>query len=99
MIDFIFASWINMYNESDLLILDSFIKCSYCSAKGKRVELTTSLFWGGEFDDQNGHQHHHDTNIIKARYKCINDHEFEIQPLNSCWCGWRQKYENFKSNF
>ncbi len=80
-----------MYNEIDLLRLDNMVECSFCgSQKNKRYGLTTTIAAAYEYDAPEGH-HEHDGNTIHASYICNNGHKFNIQPLNSCWCGWRQQ--------
>ena len=79
-----------MYDEIDLLRLDNMIECSFCSSKKvERISHATTIMSTGDFDAPDGH-HEHDLNIISMTYLCDNEHKFAIQPLNSCWCGWKQ---------
>lgn len=83
-----------MYNEVEQLILNNFVICPYCeSKKVKTSGISTTIAAGGNYYDLDGHYHTHDTNYMHAKYKCINGHKFEIIPINSCWCGWRQTLE------
>lgn len=93
-----------MYNVVEQMILDSFVECSYCGAKGKDVKclgLITTIAAIGQgrrgaeerFNNKwlpYGVIHDHDGNCIDGAYECINGHKFAIKALNSCWCGWRQ---------
>lgn len=79
-----------MYNEVDLLRLDRIVECSFCrSSKVERQGLITTIATIHEFDAPDGH-HEHDGNHIEVSYVCGNGHKFTIQPINSCWCGWKQ---------
>ncbi len=81
-----------MYNEVDQLILDNFVICPHC--ENNNVEclgITTTIASIGIYIDTNNRSHEHDSNRMSAQYKCANGHQFVIEPINSCWCGWRQK--------
>lgn len=80
-----------MFNEVDRVRLDMLVECSYCQSKDvKCTSFCTTIMTAGEFDAPDGH-HEHDTNRIRAYYTCANGHKFEITPINSCWCGWKQQ--------
>lgn len=80
-----------MYNEVDLMILESFLECPQCNSKEFTLEgLTTTIVASHNYEDADHHNHEHDGNCMDAFYSCANRHLFCIQPINSCWCGWKQ---------
>lgn len=82
-----------MYNEIDMLILKSIAKCSYCDNKDVKIKsFCTTIAAAYSFYDSYGVNHVHDGNKIDALIECSNGHTSKIIPLNSCWCGWEQKY-------
>lgn len=69
--------------------------CPECKEQGKKSRVyegvsNTTLAWCGPFYDEEGQQHHHDSNTITSSYRCSEGHEWtvESQP-GSCWCGWK----------
>jgi hypothetical protein len=95
-----------MYYEIERLILDSIVVCSYCEStnvKNKGGMTTTLAAFGENSEDSfNDHvsYHTHDTNTLSTYYECMDCYKkFAIQPLNACWCGWKQSYKNGGSKF
>lgn len=69
-------------------------RCTYCKEAGLKslVSHVTSIHTALEpvvFDDGSGKLHSHDSNITVHRYRCSNQHTFEIRTKKrECWCGW-----------
>lgn len=84
---------LKMLNEVEKMILESIIECPSCKLNGDNIYCLN--FEGpyqtwATFTDLAGHDHYHSSKIIKATYKCSNNHVFDIKPINSCWCGWQE---------
>lgn len=81
-----------MFNEVEKLIIENSIICPECSSKGgTNVSITTTIMAVNAWEDEDRHNHEHDSNQATAGCTCKNGHKFNITLLNSCWCGWKQK--------
>ena len=67
------------------------IECNICGSRNNKfITSSSTLVCYIPFSDKNG-VHDHDENIVLATYECANNHQFNIQLLNQCQCGWQQK--------